>query len=497
MSQQFSEKEDILFSDILKTKKQGNPLNEKQIKFWIDGVTNKTIPEYQTAALLMLIFCKGMNIEERSYLTKAMGQSGQTMNYSHLPQFKIDKHSTGGIGDKTSFIISSLYCSLGLINPMVSGRGLGHTGGTVDKIESIPNIQTSLTFNQMKKMVSKIGGFIGGQTDEIAPADKIIYGLRDVTETVDDISLITASILSKKLSEGLNGLTLDIKCGSGAFMQTFPEAIKLGESLIKTANAANVKCQGLVTRMDYPIGQWVGNSCEIWECIQAMTPGSDYCNILDRIQFNEKNHGKIQLNNQNNDLTDIREMLVFMVVALTLNSLIISGEKPNICLEKIKQAWKSGKALENFKQIIESQGGDYQQYIKNNQKILDAFKNIKDNHNIYEFKSPVNGKIKSINGVEIGVLLVALGAGRKIQNDKINHDVSLQWLVHPNQYLKKGDVIARFYHPDPQVLQQVQIDKKIKDIIQFTDDVNYQDPLPLIYCVIDNNSTLEQLQKMY
>ncbi|KRX02744.1 Pyrimidine nucleoside phosphorylase, C-terminal [Pseudocohnilembus persalinus] len=491
------QQEDILFTDILKTKKLGRPLSEAQVKFWINGVTNKTIPEYQTTALLMLIFCKGMNIEERSYLTKAMASSGDTMDYSDLPQFKIDKHSTGGIGDKTSFIISSLYASLGLVNPMVAGRGLGHTGGTVDKIESFPNLTTSLTFEQMKEQIKKIGCFIGGQTNELAPADKVIYALRDVTSTVDEISLITASILAKKLSEGLNGLTLDVKCGRGAFMQTFPEAIKLGESLIKTANAANVKCQGVVTRMDYPLGLWAGNSCEIWECIDAMTPGSDYCSILDRIQYNENSHGKIQLNNQKNEMTDIRELLVFITVVLTLNSLIISGEDAKTGLERIKEAWKSGKALEKFKQIVELQGGDYEQYLKNNQKILDAYKNSENNPNIFEVKAPIDGKIQSLDAVKLGMLLVALGAGRRVKEDKINLDVSLQWLVYPNQKLKKGDVIARFYHPDAKVFEQVQIEKKFEDIVKYTDDVNFQDPLPLVYCVIQNDSTLEELQKLY
>lgn len=212
---------------ILKCKKEGGELTEEMIKFYIEGVVNQTIPDYQISALLMAIYFRGCNIKERSFLTKTMAKSGRFMDFSSLGKFVIDKHSTGGLGDKTSLFLSPIVAVLGLANPMVTGRGLGHTGGTTDKLETIPGYNCGLPFEEFNKCIKEIGCFIGTQTADIAPADKRIYSIRDTSETVDEISLITASILSKKFAEGLSGLTMDVKCGSGAFMQTHDKAREL------------------------------------------------------------------------------------------------------------------------------------------------------------------------------------------------------------------------------------------------------------------------------
>ena len=256
--------------DLIKKKRDGKVLEAEEIKFLIGNYTNGQIPDYQFSALLMAILLKGMNSTETAVFTNSMLNSGKTIDLATLKGSKIDKHSTGGVGDKTSLIIAPIVAAAGIYVPMISGRGLGHTGGTLDKLESIPGFRTDLSLSDSKKVLKKCGTVLIGQTKEIAPADKLIYALRDVTATVESIPLITASIMSKKLAEGIDGLVLDIKTGNGAFMKSHDDSHELAHSLIKTAKSFDKKVVGFITDMNQPLGNYIGNWLEVYESIQVL-----------------------------------------------------------------------------------------------------------------------------------------------------------------------------------------------------------------------------------
>src|SRR5499426_3105752 len=256
--------------DVIMHKREGRALSRDEIRFFVDGVTAGTWPEYQASALLMAIVLRGMTAEETAWLTDAMVHSGVRVDLSGIPGIKVDKHSTGGVGDKTSLILAPIVAACGVPIPMMSGRGLGHTGGTLDKLESIPGFRVGLSLDEFKAALEKTGCGLIGQTDQIAPADKKLYALRDVTSTVESIPLISASIMSKKIAEGIDALVLDVKTGSGAFMKTEADSRRLAESLVSIGNASGVKTEAVVTRMDAPLGREVGNANEIIECIAVL-----------------------------------------------------------------------------------------------------------------------------------------------------------------------------------------------------------------------------------
>jgi pyrimidine-nucleoside phosphorylase len=255
--------------EIIRKKRDGIFLNEEELHHLISGYTSGKIPDYQFSSFLMAAYLKGMNEEETSVLTKEMLNSGITVDLSEIKGAKIDKHSTGGVGDKTSLIIAPICAAAGIYVPMISGRGLGHTGGTLDKLESIPGFRTDLSLSQYKSVLKKCGTVLIGQTKDIAPADKLIYALRDVTATVESIPLITGSIMSKKLAEGIDGLVLDVKTGSGAFMKEYKDAKRLAESLMETAKSFNKKVIAFITDMNQPLGNYIGNWFEIVETIKC------------------------------------------------------------------------------------------------------------------------------------------------------------------------------------------------------------------------------------
>ena len=396
---------------LIDKKKKGGKLTDKEIKWFIDGYTHARIPDYQMSAMLMAMFLKGMDVAETASLTDAMLESGEQLKFPG--KNVIDKHSTGGIGDKASFILAPIASAAGVKVPMIAGRGLGHTGGTVDKIEAIRGFNTALDLKVFQEKLNSEGLVLIGQTPEIAPADRLIYALRDVTATIDCVPLITASIMSKKLAEGANGIVFDIKTGSGAFMRATKDARLLAKSLIDTSKRFKKKAVALITDMNQPLGNAVGHSNEIIESIETL-----------------KNNGP-------KDLTDIS-------LALAGHMIHIGGVTKTFeqGLKKAKEVLENGKALEEFKKLLISQGGDV---------------NVVDDYSLLAM-APVetkitalkNGWVKNFQNDQIGLLLIELGGGRKTKTDIIDHGVGFYFSKKIGDQVKKGDTIFTIRHHESQ-----------------------------------------------
>lgn len=415
--------------ELIKKKRDGKPFNTDEIHYLITGYTKGNIPDYQFSALLMAIFLKGMNSAETSALTNSMLNSGRIINLSLLNGKKVDKHSTGGVGDKTSLIISPIVASTGINVPMISGRGLGHTGGTLDKLESIPGFRTDLTLSESIKVVKKCGAVLIGQTEEIAPADKMIYALRDVTATIESIPLITSSIMSKKLAEGIDGLVLDVKTGNGAFMKKFKDSIELTNSLINTARSFNKNVIAFITDMNQPLGNYIGNWLEIYESIQVL-------------------RGKV-----NNDLYELSVKLA--------GAMIFLGGKAKSLQEgeqKAKNKINSGEAFAKFVEIVELQGGDVN-YIINPEK----YPKSKFAKKVCATKS---GFIGEINTYQFGMASLELGAGRRTKGDRINHKAGIVLHKKVGDYFNKNDILCEL-HSDSQAKIKI-AEQMITESIKFS-----------------------------
>ena len=412
--------------ELIDKKKRGEKLSNEEIRWLIDSLMNKSLPDYQMTAMLMAMFLKGMNTEETASLTDAMLYSGKTLNFPG--ENVIDKHSTGGIGDKTSFILAPIAASCGVMVPMMAGRSLGFTGGTIDKVEAIKGYQTNLSLDKFKELLIKNGLVLIGQTEEIAPADKIIYGLRDVTATIDSIPLITASIMSKKLAEGANGIVMDIKCGSGAFMKTKAQAKKLGDSIMKTAARFNKKATVLLTDMNQPLGQMVGNSLEIIESVETL-----------------KGNGP-------KDLTDLS-------IELAAHMILQAEKAKNLSEAKIKarKSIEDGSALEKFRLMITAQGG--------NPSFIENYKQLPQAQLKTEVCASKKGFIKSFENDQIGLALVELGGGRKIKTDKIDFGVGFCFHKRIGDPVKKGEAILTIYHNANQTEVVKKIDQQFQNQI--------------------------------
>lgn len=390
---------------LIRKKRNNETLTADEIKCLVDGFTKEEIPQYQMSAFLMAVYFNGMSKEETAALTDAMLHSGIVVDLGEIPGLKIDKHSTGGVGDKTSLILAPIVAAAGVSVPMISGRALGHTGGTLDKLESIPGFDASLPLEKYKAVIKEIGAVLVGQTKEIAPADKLLYALRDVTATVESIPLITGSIMSKKLAEGIDGLVLDVKTGTGAFMQKESDAEELAKNLISTAKAFDKKVMAFITDMNQPLGHYIGNFLEVYESVKVL---------------------------QGENVADLKELSVTLSGAM----IYLGGKAQSIDegIEISNELISNGKAFDKFVEIIEAQGGD-SKYLHKPEEYPQCKQKIK-------IEAEEDGYLESVDTYEIGMAAFELGAGRKTLDDKI--DPSAGIIFHPKigDKLKKGDVIA-------------------------------------------------------
>jgi pyrimidine-nucleoside phosphorylase len=397
--------------EIIAKKRDGLELSEEEIKWFIQGLLAGKVADYQMSALLMAIYLNGFSSKETASLTDVMLYSGKTLNFN--AQHVVDKHSTGGIGDKTSFILAPLAAACGVRVPMIAGRGLGHTGGTVDKVEAIPGFKTTLSLEEFQKTLEKEGLVLIGQTGEIAPADKIIYGLRDVTATIESIPLITASIMSKKLAEGAQGIVMDIKVGNGAFMRNKAQARKLATSIRNTGLRFNRNMMTVISDMNQPLGNAVGNSLEIIESIETL-----------------KGKGP-------KDLTDLSLHLAGGMVHLSGLAKTHSAG-----IRKAREALKSGKALQVFKEMIKRQGGD--------EKVIDDYGILPLANHHHVVAASRNGYIKKMEATQIGLHVVQLGGGRQKASDKIDFGVGLTFHKKIGDRVKEGEPILTIHHNENQ-----------------------------------------------
>jgi pyrimidine-nucleoside phosphorylase len=394
--------------EIIKKKRDGKNLTEEEISFIISKFTTGEIPDYQMSAFLMAAYLNGFSKKETSYLTKAMLYSGKVLSFKTIKNRKIDKHSTGGVGDKTSIIIAPIVASVGIYVPMISGRGLGHTGGTLDKLESIPGFKTKLSVKQFENVLIKCGASLIGQTKEIAPADRLIYSLRDVTGTVESIPLITASIMSKKLAEGIDGLVLDVKTGSGAFMKKISDSEELAKSLVETAKSFGKDCIALITDMNQPLGNYIGNWLEILECIEVLRDG------------------------KKNDLTELSLILAGIMIYLGNQAKSIDDG-----IEIAIRILNSGKAYNKLLEIVEAQGGDVNFLLNTNKYPQSKY--------TFELKSDEDCYLSNVDTYEVGMAALELGAGRLKKEDKIDYKAGIKFFPKIGDEIKRGQVIYQLF----------------------------------------------------
>jgi pyrimidine-nucleoside phosphorylase/thymidine phosphorylase len=395
--------------DIIRKKRDGGELSVDEIEFFIRGVTSGDIADYQSTALLMAIFLNGMVDAEQSALTNAMLRSGEILDFSDIPKPKADKHSTGGVGDKTSLLIAPFAAAAGICVPMISGRGLGHTGGTLDKLESIPGYRVDLSLPEFRSVLDRAGFAMNGQTAEIAPADKKLYALRDATATIEAIPLIVASIISKKGAAGLGAMVIDVKTGSGAFMREQERARELAQALVTTGNSLGVRSQALLTDMNQPLGRAVGNSVEVLECIQLL-----------RGDVEEGSRPVLELS---------IELAARMVVLAGLEKTIAAAR------ERIARVHESGAALECFRKNVEAQGGD-PNVCETPERVLPL------TDNVFKVESPRSGFVIKVDTQEVGHAIAEAGGGRVRVEDRIDPAVGFMAEIKIGNEVKAGGLIG-------------------------------------------------------
>ncbi len=395
--------------DLIQRKRDGGELTPEEIEFLVEGYTNGDIPDYQMSAFLMAVYFSGMTDREVSRLTECMLQSGDTVDLSAVPGVKVDKHSTGGVGDKTSLIVAPLAAAAGVIVPMMSGRALGHTGGTLDKLESIPGFRTDLSAEEVQRQLADMGLCFIGQTDRLAPADRKLYALRDVTATVESIPLISSSIMSKKLAEGVDALVLDVKVGSGAFMKKQVDARRLAQTMVGIGRRMDKKVQALITDMSQPLGYAVGNALEVMEASQTL-----------------QNAGPA-------DLTKLSIELAARMIYLGKKTASLDDAR-----RAAEQALVDGSGYRKLKQVVAAQGG--------NPQALDKFELLPNATGMREVASPRGGYVTSIDAQDIGVASNLIGAGRDRKEDAIDPAVGIILEVKAGEKVDAGSVLCRLYY---------------------------------------------------
>ena len=404
--------------DIIKNKRDGGKLSKEEIDFFVKGYSAGEIPDYQASALCMAIYFRGMDDEETTNLTLAIAASGDKVDLSGINGVKVDKHSTGGVGDKTSLIIAPIVASYGVKVAKMSGRGLGHTGGTIDKLEAIDGYQTSIDKKEFFRIVNEVGVSIIGQSGNLAPADKKLYALRDVTATVDSLPLIVSSIMGKKLAAGADCILLDVKTGSGGFMKTLEDSTKLAKSMVEIGHLAGKKVIALITDMDVPLGKAIGNSLEVIEAVETL-----------------KGEGP-------EDLTEI-------CIDIAANMLYMAGKGTvKECEALAKKAIADGSALQTLVKMVHAQGG--------NEKLLLDTSLFKKAAYDYEVKAPKTGYIEHVDTESYGMASLALGAGRAKKEDPIDYSAGITLEKKTGDFVKEGDVIAVLHTNKPESVKEAE-----------------------------------------
>ncbi|MBR5597329.1 MAG: pyrimidine-nucleoside phosphorylase [Lachnospiraceae bacterium] len=393
--------------DLISKKRNGGTLNKEEMTHLIEGYVKGEIPDYQMSAFLMAVYFQGMTKEETSIMTDLVARSGDVVDLSSIEGIKVDKHSTGGVGDKTTLIVGPLAAACGVKVAKMSGRGLGHTGGTVDKLEAIPGMRVSLDRNEFLEIVNKIGISVIGQSGNLTPADKKLYALRDVTATVESIPLIAVSIMGKKLAAGSDCILLDVKTGSGAFMNTVEDSLALAKEMVSIGESAGKKTVALITNMDIPLGNNIGNSLEVIEAVETL-----------------QNKGP-------EDLTKV-------CIELAANMLFLANKGDmESCYQQVKEALENGTALQKFAEMVEAQGGDKSVIYDVSKFEKAAFEK--------EVLSPVDGYITFMDTKECGVASCILGAGRETKEDDIDYSAGIMLVKKTGDKVQKGDVLAVLY----------------------------------------------------
>jgi pyrimidine-nucleoside phosphorylase len=398
--------------DVIRKKRDAEQLSREEIAFFIEGVTRGTIADYQISALLMAIYLNGMNDVEQEILTEAMLHSGNTLDFSDIAKPKADKHSTGGVGDKTSLLIAPMVAACGICVPMISGRGLGHTGGTLDKLESIPGYRVDLSATEFQRVLKTVGYAMSGQTAELAPADKKMYALRDATATVEAIPLIVASIISKKGAAGLDAMVIDVKVGSGAFMRDEDRAKELAHALVRTGNACGIRTRALLTDMNQPLGRAVGNSLEVKECIELLR----------------------------GDVSEGARPVLDLSLALSAHMLVLAHVDDSLeaARGRLQKILSSGEALECFRQNVAAQGGeprvcdDPGKFLP---LVVESFK----------VESPRSGFVTKVNTAEVGHAIAAIGGGRVRIDDAIDPSVGFIAEIKLGDRITAGATLGTVY----------------------------------------------------
>lgn len=393
--------------DLIKKKRDGEVLTADEINFMINGYLNGSVKDYQMSALLMAIYYKGMTVDETAELTFAIKNSGRTLNFANVKGTRVDKHSTGGVGDKTSLVVMPIVASLGLKVAKMSGRGLGHTGGTIDKLESISGFNVNLSVDEFEKIVNETGVAIIGQTENLAPADKKLYALRDVTATVDSIPLIASSIMGKKLAASDDVIVLDVKCGSGAFMKTEQESIELAKIMVEIGKKAGKKISALITNMDAPIGCAIGNSLEVIEAINALNGNCD---------------------------GNFYNLCVSLATEIAYLSNL--GDY-NYCKKSVIDSVENKSALNTFKKMVAAQGGDA--------SYVDDVSKFKKSKYEYQVKANASGYVYKVNAENYGTSSLILGAGRNKIDDEVDYTAGIIINKKVGDKILQGETIATLY----------------------------------------------------